>query len=83
MVKIFKCYLIPKKSYGTLSKGAIFLANPVFQTPVFSVLLNLNMVKEEDFGVTKCSAIRFNMKIMEFAKGALVKRKTKVAEFSF
>ena len=29
MVKILKCYLIPKKSYGTLSKGAIFLANPV------------------------------------------------------
>ena len=31
MVKILKCYLIPKKSYGTLSKGAIFfLANPVY-----------------------------------------------------
>ena len=30
MVKILKCYLIPKKSYGTLSKGAIFSANPVF-----------------------------------------------------
>ena len=29
MVKILKCYLIPQKSYGTLSKGAIFLANPV------------------------------------------------------
>ena len=25
MVKILKCYLIPKKSYGTLSKGAIFV----------------------------------------------------------
>ena len=24
MVKVFKCYLIPKKSYDTLSKGAIF-----------------------------------------------------------
>ena len=23
MVKILKCYLIPKKSYGTLSEGAI------------------------------------------------------------
>ena len=32
MVKILKCYLIPKKTYGTLSKGAIFLANPVFFT---------------------------------------------------
>ena len=29
MVKILKCYFIPKKSYGTLSKSAIFLANPV------------------------------------------------------
>ena len=28
MVKIFKCYLIPKKSYGTLSKGAIFFDQP-------------------------------------------------------
>ena len=32
MVKILKCCLIPKKSYGTLSKGAIFLANPVYST---------------------------------------------------
>ena len=30
MLKILKCYLIPKKSYDTLSKGAIFLANPVY-----------------------------------------------------
>ena len=30
IVKILKYYVIPKKSYGTLSKGAIFLANPVF-----------------------------------------------------
>ena len=29
MVKISKCYLIPKKSYETLSKSAIFLVNPV------------------------------------------------------
>ena len=29
MVKILKCYLYAKKSYGTLSKDAIFLANPV------------------------------------------------------
>ena len=28
MVKILKCYLIPKKSYGTLSKGAIFFGQP-------------------------------------------------------
>ena len=32
MVKILNCYLYAKKSYGTLSKGAIFLANPVFST---------------------------------------------------
>ena len=31
MVKIFKRYLILKKSYDTLSKGAIFLANPVYK----------------------------------------------------
>ena len=28
MVKIFKCYLIPKKRYDTLSKGAIFFGQP-------------------------------------------------------
>ena len=28
MVKILKCYLFPKKSYGTLSKGAIFFGQP-------------------------------------------------------
>ena len=28
MVKILKCYLIPKKSYDTLSKGAIFFGQP-------------------------------------------------------
>ena len=28
MVKIFKCYLIPKKTYGTLSKGASFFGQP-------------------------------------------------------
>ena len=27
-VKILKCYLIPKKSYGTLSEGAIFIGQP-------------------------------------------------------
>ena len=30
IVKILKCYFVPKKSYGTLSKGAIFLANPIY-----------------------------------------------------
>ena len=28
MVKILKCYLIPKKSYDTLSKGATFFGQP-------------------------------------------------------
>ena len=28
MVKILKCYLYAKKSYGTLSKGAIFIGQP-------------------------------------------------------
>ena len=28
MVKIFKRYLIPKKSYDTLSKGAMFFGQP-------------------------------------------------------
>ena len=32
MVKILNYYLYAKKSYGTLSKGAIFLANPVYRT---------------------------------------------------
>ena len=30
MVKILNCYLYAKKSYGTLSKGAIFLAISVY-----------------------------------------------------
>ena len=28
MVKILNCYLYAKKSYGTLSKGAIFFGQP-------------------------------------------------------
>ena len=35
MVKILNCYLYAKKSYGTLSKGAIFLANPVVERKTF------------------------------------------------
>ena len=30
-IKILKCYLIPKKSYGTLSKGAKFFGQPCSQ----------------------------------------------------
>ena len=32
MVKILKCYLIPKKSHGILSKGAIFFGQPCIYT---------------------------------------------------
>ena len=41
MVKILDCYLYAKKSYGTLSKDAIFLANPVylFLCDIFKTLL--------------------------------------------
>ena len=33
MVKILKCHLIPKKSYDTLSKGAIFFGQPCILPP--------------------------------------------------
>ena len=38
IVKILKCYLIPKKSYGTLSKDAIFFGQPCI-LPSFGVTL--------------------------------------------
>ena len=43
MVKILKCYFIPKKSYGTLSKGAIFFGQPciIFSCPYLHVDLTL------------------------------------------
>ena len=34
MVKIFKCYLIPKKGYDILSKGAIFFGQPYILTEI-------------------------------------------------
>ena len=45
MVKILKCYLIPKKSYGTWYKGAIFLANPVYQ----DIFVSCNTVTNSRF----------------------------------
>ena len=41
MVKILKCYLIPKKSFGTLSKGAIFFGQPciIFTKGIEVILL--------------------------------------------
>ena len=44
MVKILKCYLYAKKSYGTLSKGAIFLANPVY----YIITLQPYLAKKSD-----------------------------------
>ena len=50
MVKILNCYLYAKKSYGTLSKGEVFLANPVcsefeFMRPSVSELENCGLVE--------------------------------------
>ena len=41
MLKILNCYLYAKKSYGSLSKGAIFLANPVAATKLETFLLQI------------------------------------------
>ena len=38
MVKFLKCYLIPKKSYGTLSKGAIFFWPTLYLSKLFYVI---------------------------------------------
>ena len=41
MVKILSCYLYAKKSYGTLSKGAIFFGHPcIFIDHILSHYLN-------------------------------------------
>ena len=37
MVKILNCFLYAKKSYGTLSKGALFWANPVYSSRISSI----------------------------------------------
>ena len=51
MVKILKCYLRAKKSYGTLSKGAIFFGQPcitchtfsgIFKFPIFESYSNIS-----------------------------------------
>ena len=41
MVKILNCYLYAKKSYGTLSEGAIFFGQPC----AFKLLWQLQIVK--------------------------------------
>ena len=38
IVKILKCYLIPKKSYDTLSKGAIFFW-PTLRKEIFKIII--------------------------------------------
>ena len=57
MVKILKCYLIPKKSYGTLSKGAIFFANPVVEKIMYRRLYlfleKQNFFYKQQFGFRK------------------------------
>ena len=40
MVKILKCYVIPKKSYGTLSNDAIFFGQPCMIS-LFSFLVQI------------------------------------------
>ena len=50
VVKILKCYLIPKKSYGTLSKSAIFfLANPVYRCSVLQKVLSDSSYKPSGY----------------------------------
>ena len=54
MVKIFTCYLIPKKSYGTLSKGAIFFGQPcVYGSDVGAVKNQLPKPKIINFVILK------------------------------
>ena len=46
MVKILNCYLCAKKSYGTLSKGAIFFGQPcifITQISLFAQLFLFNI----------------------------------------
>ena len=54
MVKILNCYLYAKKSYGTLSKGAIFLAIPVYIYIKIYVYYKQNTLKNKTCSV-KCS----------------------------
>ena len=45
MVKLLNCYLIPKTSNDTLSKGAIFLASPVC---IFGLVLRCLLVARKE-----------------------------------
>ena len=44
MVKILNCYLYAKKSYGLLSKGAIFISHPCTLLPDLLALVLLRVV---------------------------------------
>ena len=50
MVKIFKCYLIPKKSYGTLSKDAIFFWPTLCIAAIELNSYLLHLIKTNVFG---------------------------------
>ena len=49
MIKILNCYLNAKKSYGTLSKGAIFFGYPCISPG--SALLGKYVILSFDFDV--------------------------------
>ena len=54
MVKILKCYLIQKKSYGTLSKDAIFFGQPCIIVYILLGKSKLGILLKE-FILTYCS----------------------------
>ena len=47
MVKILNCNLFAKKSYGTLSKAAIFLANPVVLLMTLHREISIALIEQE------------------------------------
>ena len=46
MVKILNCYLYAKKSYGILSKGAIFFGQPCISEITTVLILNPGVLHE-------------------------------------
>ena len=52
MVKILKCYLIPKKSYGTLSKGVIFFGQPCITNELNNFFCNIGSKLAKDINHT-------------------------------
>ena len=72
MVKILKCYLIPKKSYDTLSKGAIFFGQPCINITTFSFIL-------PHMALSKCSTKTFEFYTIFFK--ATKNKKMKLTNF--